>query len=126
LAILVAFTHAAYPLAPIQLTLISTVTIGIPGFALALGPNSRRYVPGFLRRVLRFAIPVGIVIGITTYLGYQATRLVGSGSDVEHARTTATLMVLLVALWALLVLARPLTGWKLVLAQHWLQRSLSS
>lgn len=29
-----------------------------------------------------FAIPVGAVIGITTYLGYQATRVVGSGSDV--------------------------------------------
>ena len=57
LAVIVAFTHTAYPFAPIQLTLISAVTIGIPGFALALGPNHRRYVPGLLHRVLRFAIP---------------------------------------------------------------------
>ena len=33
---------------PVHLTLVSTFTIGIPGFFLALAPNRRRYVPGFL------------------------------------------------------------------------------
>jgi cation-transporting ATPase E len=115
LAVIVVFTGTAYPLAPIQLTLISAVTIGIPGFALALGPNHRRYVPGFLHRVLRFAIPVGIVTGVSAYAGYQATILLDHGSDVAEGRTTATLTVLIVSLWTLLVLARPLTGWKFVL-----------
>ena len=115
LAILVAFTGIAYPLAPIQLTLISAVTIGIPGFVLALGPNTRRYVPGFLRRVLRFAIPVGAITGVSAYLGYQVTRWTDTGSGVEQARTTAALIVLIVSLWTLLVLARPLVGWKLAL-----------
>lgn len=115
LAVIVAFTGTAYPLAPIQLTLISAVTIGIPAFALALGPNSRRYVPGFLHRVLRFAVPVGMVTGACAYLGYAATRVLQPGSDVAEARTTATLIVLVVSLWTLLVLARPLTGWKLAL-----------
>lgn len=115
LAIIVTFTRAAYPLAPIQLTLISALTIGIPGFALALGPNSRRYVPGYLHRVLRFAIPTGIVTGACAYIGYQSTRLIDHGTDVAEARTTATLIVLIVSLWTLLVLARPLAGWKLAL-----------
>ncbi len=115
LAVIVAFTQTAYPFAPIQLTLISAVTIGIPGFALALGPNHRRYVPGFLRRVLRFAIPVGIVTGISAYAGYTATILLDHGSDVAEGRTTATLTVLIISMWTLLVLARPLTGWKLML-----------
>jgi cation-transporting P-type ATPase E len=115
LAILVAFTGIAYPLAPIQLTLISAITIGIPGFVLALGPNTRRYVPGFLRRVLRFAIPVGAITGVSAYLGYQVTRWTDAGSSVEQARTTAALIVLIVSLWTLLVLARPLVGWKLAL-----------
>ena len=48
LALITVATLSAYPLAPIQLTLISTVTIGVPGFFLALGPNRRRYLPGFL------------------------------------------------------------------------------
>ena len=115
LALITAVTLSAYPLAPIQLTLISTVTIGIPGFFLALGPNRRRYIPGFLVRVLRFAIPTGLVIGVAAYIGYRATRLLDSGAGVAGGRTTATLVVLIISLWTLLVLARPLAGWKLAL-----------
>ncbi|MGI8880225.1 MAG: HAD-IC family P-type ATPase [Jatrophihabitans sp.] len=113
LAVVVAFTGAAYPLAPIQLTLISSVTIGVPAFALALGPNHRRYLPGFLHRVMRFAIPTGIVTGASAYLGYEATKVFDSTAGVAEARTTTTLTVLIVSLWTLLVLARPLTGWKI-------------
>ncbi|HEY7047293.1 MAG TPA: HAD-IC family P-type ATPase [Jatrophihabitantaceae bacterium] len=115
LALITAVTLAAYPLAPIQLTLISAVTIGVPGFFLALGPNRRRYVPGFLRRVLRFAIPTGVVTGVAAYLGYEATRVFEDGATVAEGRTTATLVVLIVSLWTLVILARPLAGWKLAL-----------
>jgi cation-transporting ATPase E len=115
LALITAVTVAAYPLAPIQLTLISAITIGIPGFLLALGPNRRRYVPGFLRRVMIFAIPTGIVTGAAAYAGYRTTRLMEDGATVAEGRTTATLVVLIVSLWTLLILARPLAGWKLAL-----------
>ena len=115
LALIIAVTADAYPLAPIQLTLISSVTIGIPAFVLALGPNRRRYVPGFLNRVLRFAIPTGLVTGLAAYGAYRATRLLEDGAGVDEARTTATITVLIVALWTLLVLARPLRTWKLAL-----------
>ena len=115
LALITGITLAAYPLAPIQLTLISTLTIGVPGFVLALGPNKRRYVPGFLRRVLRFAIPTGIVTGVVAYLGYWLTRLLDPSAGVAGGRTTATITVLIVSLWVLVVLARPLAGWKLLL-----------
>jgi len=110
LALITAVTIGAYPLAPIQLTLISAITIGVPGFVLALGPNRRRYVPGFLFRVLRFAIPTGLVTGVAAYVGYRATRLLESNAGVPEGRTTATLIVLIVSLWTLLVLARPLAG----------------
>jgi cation-transporting ATPase E len=115
LALITAVTLAAYPLAPIQLTLISAVTIGVPGFVLALGPNRRRYVPGFLGRVLRFSIPTGIVTGVAAYLGYRATRMIEAPATVAEGRTTATLVVLIVSLWTLIILARPLAGWKLLL-----------
>ena len=113
LAVITAVTLAAYPFAPIQLTLISNLTIGIPAFFLALGPNRRRYVPGFLRRVLRFAVPTGAVIGVAAYVGYRLVRWLDADGDVAAGRTTATLLVLIVSLWTLLVLARPLKGWKL-------------
>lgn len=115
LALIVAVTVTAYPLAPIQLTLISTVTIGIPGFILALGPNTRRYIPGFLRRVLRFAIPTGLITGVAAYLGYRIIRVVDSTAGVEGGRTTAALIVLIISLWTLSILARPLAGWKVAL-----------
>jgi len=112
MALITVVTLRAYPLAPIQLTLISTVTVGVPGFFLALGPNRRRYVPGFVRRVLRFALPTGLVTGVAAYAGYAGTRLLAPDSDLDAARTAATLVVLVVALWTLAILARPLVPWK--------------
>jgi len=113
LALIAAATLTAYPLEPIQLTLISTLTIGVPGVFLALGPNTRRYARGFMHRVLRFSLPIGIVTGLSAYLGYLATRLLDAAAGVPEARTTATIVVLIVSLWTVVVLARPLTGWKL-------------
>jgi cation-transporting P-type ATPase E len=115
LAVITVLTMSAYPLEPIQLTLISTVTIGVPGFFLALGPNSRRYVPGFLSRVLRFSVPTGLIIGAGAYAGYAASRQFDPAAGVAVARTTATFVVLIVAFWTLVVLARPLHPWKVAL-----------
>ena len=63
-----------FPFLPRHLTLVSAVTIGIPAFFLALGPNKRRYVPGFLRRVLRFAVPAGAVAGLVVLVSYLLAR----------------------------------------------------
>ncbi|SDE56051.1 cation-transporting ATPase E [Blastococcus fimeti] len=109
MALITVVTLAAYPLAPVHLTLISTLTIGVPGFFLALLPNRRRYVPGFLRRVLRFSLPTGVVTGAAAYTGYVLTRELAGSAGVDAARTTATLVVLLVGLWTVVVLARPLS-----------------
>jgi cation-transporting ATPase E len=115
LAVITVAAVSAYPLEPIQLTLVSTVTIGVPGFFLALGPNRRRYLPGFLHRVLRFSVPAGLITGASAYAGYAASRWLDPGSGVAGARTTATVVVLIVALWTLVVLARPLLAWKVAL-----------
>lgn len=42
-------------------------------------------------------------------------RILDPAGGVSGGRTTATLIVLIIALWTLLVLARPLAGWKLAL-----------
>ena len=94
LALITVVTVAAFPFAPIQLTLISAVTVGIPGFFLALGPNRRRYVPGFVRRVLRFSVPTGIVIGVVAYAGYAGTRWLAPDAGLDAARTAFTVVVL--------------------------------
>ena len=63
-----------YPFLPRHLTIISTFTIGIPGFFLAIAPNKRRYIPGFVERVLRFTVPAGIVAFAATLVSYWRAR----------------------------------------------------
>ncbi|XVS67088.1 HAD-IC family P-type ATPase [Actinosynnema sp. CA-299493] len=115
LALVVLVGGIAYPLAPIQLTLISALTIGVPGFVLALGPNRRRYVPGFLGRVLRLAVPTGVVIGLAAFGGDLVIRSLDRGGGPVAGQTVATVVVLVASLWTLSLPARPLTGWKVAL-----------
>ena len=57
LSVALLFLPASYPFKPIQLTLVSAVTIGIPSFFLALQPNTERVRGRFLRNVVRQAVP---------------------------------------------------------------------
>ncbi|WP_421120090.1 HAD-IC family P-type ATPase [Aquihabitans daechungensis] len=113
LILLVSLAGLPYPFAPRHLTLISAVTIGIPAFALAFAPNTARYRPGFLRRVLSFAVPAGIISSLSIFSAYFLARLEDL-SKVER-QTAATIAALCVSLWILAVLARPYNRWKLAL-----------
>ena len=108
LALAVGVAQWEYPFLPRHLTIISSLTIGIPAFFLALAPNVRRYVPGFVPRVLRFAIPAGIVAAGATFGAYAIARQIETVT-VDQARTAATIALLAVGLWILNVLARPIT-----------------
>jgi cation-transporting ATPase E len=107
-----AFFGLAYPFLPSQLTLVSTLTIGIPAAILALGPNHRRYQPGFLRRVLSISVPAGIVAGVSAFAVYAAMSDGAVGSPV--ASTAALTSLLVTMLWLLVCLARPYRAWKVV------------
>jgi cation-transporting ATPase E len=102
-----------YPFLPRHFTVVSSLTIGIPGFFLSLMPNTRRYVPGFVRRVLEFAIPAGAIAAVFVYTAYAVARSQDVGN--REARTTAFLTLLIIALYVLVMLARPLTGYRLAL-----------
>jgi cation-transporting ATPase E len=114
LAIAVVLTAWRYPFLPRHLTIVSTFTIGIPGFFLALAPNSRRYIPGFLVRVLRFCVPAGIVAFAASLLTYWLTRF-QENLPLREARTATTLVLVAVGLWILVLLARPFNWWKALL-----------
>ena len=68
LALMFLFMGKAYPFVPIQLTLISAITIGIPSFILALEPNRERVRGNFLRNVISKSIPTGITVAINILL----------------------------------------------------------
>lgn len=62
LAVIFLFLDRAYPFIPIQLTLTSMVTIGIPSFILALEPNNERINGRIIINVLRKSLPTALTI----------------------------------------------------------------
>ncbi|MFF3754526.1 cation-translocating P-type ATPase [Streptomyces sp. NPDC002018] len=116
LAILVACFQVEYPFLPRHLTLLSTLTIGVPAFFLALAPNTERARPNFVRRVMRYSIPSGIIAGVATFVTYLMARHYYSGPDALGAETSAaTLTLFLVSMWVLAIVARPYTWWRIAL-----------
>ncbi|MFH9730404.1 HAD-IC family P-type ATPase [Streptomyces sp. NPDC017260] len=116
LAILVVCSQVEYPFLPRHLTLISTLTIGVPAFFLALAPNKERAQPHFVRRVMRYAIPGGVLTGAATFTTYLVARQHYSGPGALDAETSAaTLTLFLISLWVLAIIARPYTWWRVAL-----------
>lgn len=96
-----------FPFLPRQLSVTDGLTIGIPAFLLALLPNTRRYIPGFLRRSLSFAVPSGLVVAFSIAFVSGHARVLG---EPETAVRTASMVTLaLIGLWILVVLSRPFT-----------------
>ena len=60
LSLISLFAGFPYPFLPIQITLISALTIGVPSFVLALEPNHELVKGHFMRNVLRRALPGGL------------------------------------------------------------------
>ena len=67
LAFMFLFMGQDYPFMPIQLSLISVVTIGIPSFVLALEPNKERIQGKFLQNVIGKALPTGLTVVINVF-----------------------------------------------------------
>lgn len=114
LAIAIGVARVPFPFLPRQLTIVSSCTIGIPAFFLALAPSARRARAGFVGRVVRFAVPAGTVAAAASLVSYHLARAYPRVS-LEQARTTAVLTLFAVALWILALLARPLTSLRMTL-----------
>jgi len=114
MVLLVGIARLPYPFLPRHTTLISTLTIGVPAFFLALAPNTARARSGFVGRVLRFAIPAGLIVGAASFTSYYLARL-EPGARLEVEQTAAMVTLFTVGLWVLTLVARPLVWWKAVL-----------
>ncbi|GGS51250.1 HAD-IC family P-type ATPase [Streptomyces cinerochromogenes] len=116
LAVLVVCWQVEYPFLPRHLTLLSTLTIGVPAFFLALAPNTERARPHFVRRVMRYAVPGGVMAGAATFVTYLLARHHYSGPGALDAETSAaTLTLFLISMWVLAIIARPYTWWRVAL-----------
>lgn len=101
LALLFIFINKNYPFEPIQLTLTSVFTIGIPSFILALEPNDEIVSGSFLNKVFKRSIPSALTIVMNILF---LTFL----SDLFHLDTSqvSTLCVIMTAFTGFLLLFR--------------------
>ncbi|MDY3070987.1 MAG: HAD-IC family P-type ATPase [Eubacteriales bacterium] len=77
LAVLFAVVPWAYPFVPIQATLVSVTTIGVPSFLLALEPNHERIRGHFLANILRDALPGALSVVASVVLWELVCRRIG-------------------------------------------------
>lgn len=114
LAATVAVAGVPYPFFPRHLTIVSTLTIGVPGLALALAAGAPRATSGFVAKVVAFTLPTGVVAAAATFAAYALARAGHQASETQ-ARTTAMLVLFSLGLWVLAMVARPLDGLRLAL-----------
>ncbi len=108
LALSVGVAVIPFPFLPRHLSLISELTIGIPAFALSFRANDQPCRPGYLRRVLEFSVPAGVVAALATLTTFWAVRRSFVGADLDQARTAATITLAITGMWVIYRLARPL------------------
>jgi len=97
-----------FPFLNRHLTVVTALTIGIPAFFLALLPNTQRFRAGFFRRVLKFAVPAGVITAICAYASYGYVLRLGDG--VPDARQAAVVTLFVVQWWVLVQVARPMNA----------------
>ena len=101
LALLFLFINYTYPFIPIQLTLINSLTIGIPAFILALEPNKSRVKGKFFINVISKAIPSGITTVVNILLLVFFASLINFPNE-----QTSTIAVIITAYTAILLIYR--------------------
>lgn len=105
LALLSLLTGLAFPIESFHMSIVSSLTIGVPGFFLALEPNYERVRGRFLANTLRGALPGGltnIVVVLTAQTWMASLQLPQADGQ---AVTTAILCC--VGLLVLLGVCRP-------------------
>lgn len=108
LALIFLFLPWGYPFQPIQMTLISAFTIGVPSFVLALEPNHDRIKGHFLTNVIVRSIPSAIVIVLAVIalnvVGYNIMSL-----NYEQISTMCVLTMSIIGFMLVIKLSIPFT-----------------
>ncbi len=110
LAVLVGVAGLPFPFLPRHLTLIGSLTIGIPAFMLSFEPSREPARSGFVPRVLSFAMPAGIAAAAATFAVYALARSELADSSLLDARSAATICLTALGLWVLGAVVRPLNA----------------
>jgi magnesium-transporting ATPase (P-type) len=106
-ALAIGLSGSIFPFLPRQMSLVSELTIGLPAFFLSFRAADAPCRPGYLRRVLRFAVPAGIAAGAVTLTAYWVARSPLAGASLDESRSASTIALVLFAFWVLYVLMTP-------------------
>ena len=99
-----------FPFEPIQMTLISSLSIGAPSFLLALQPNLDIIRGSFIANAMRRSLPRGVSIAVCIGLVILMSSLLGL--SVEQTSTFATITMGALSFIVLTKVAMPLKWWK--------------
>ena len=99
LTIIFLFLSMSYPFEPIQLSLVSTITIGIPAFVLSLEPNKKKVEGNFVINVLKKALPGGLTTVINVLSVMIFSKVINIDPDV-----ISTMGVMLIAMTGFILL----------------------
>ncbi len=111
IALVVGASGIPYPFLPRHLTLVGTLTIGVPAFFLAFAPNADRVKGAFFRSVGLVAVPSGVVAATVTLIAYVWSRG-QTDFTAEQQQTMAALVLTGVGMLVLVRTARPFVLWK--------------
>lgn len=109
LAIITLLFTLPYPVTAAQLSLVNGFTIGIPGFILAMEPNSRRISGKFLPNIIKRAAPGGLT-NLVLVLGVIISCTVFKIDE----KMMGTICTLMLALVGLMVVHRACTPYNLL------------
>ncbi len=110
LAALFIFLSSPYPFQPIQLSPISSLTVGIPSFFLALRPNTAPIKGRFLKNVFEPALASGVSVVFSTLTIEIMGNILGWSYDEKS--TITVWLTGLICFIALHFIAKPIT-WKI-------------
>jgi cation-transporting ATPase E len=101
-------TSLAYPFEPVNLTLVTALTVGVPSFFFAMEPNYERVRGTFLLGALRRALPAGIA----AFGAVVATQLLAPHLGVEGVGLNTACSAALAAIGVLVLVwvSRPMTA----------------
>lgn len=105
LALIFIFLPFEYPFEAVHLTLIGSLSIGIPSFILALEPNKERVTGHFLTKVFQVAIPSGLLVvgNVLLTMGFNYFFQIGG----QYNETMATYSTFITAMIVLYHICKP-------------------
>lgn len=107
-------TSSVYPLKPVQISLVSSMMVGIPSFFLALAPNKKLVHGNFLANVLKSAAPAAL----TSIVSVECALIISTAFNIDYGSLT-TMTCIIYAFSAYMMLIKvcvPLNTWRGALA----------